>query len=89
MLKNSLPTFIGLALASAAFNSAAALPPKYLAIEDFKQCLATQKINTYSAWCMPAKKFESCPTTSWEQLQALSGADKLPDCPHDSSVPKP
>ena len=89
MLKKSLPTFIGLILASVAINCSAVLPPKYLGVTDFKQCLATRVINTYSAWCMPDKKPENCPATSWEQLNAFTELDKLPDCPSDENVATP
>ncbi|SFM93714.1 hypothetical protein SAMN05660284_00026 [Formivibrio citricus] len=85
MLKNLLPALIVFAAVTA--SSSAALPPKYLGIKDFKLCLATQEINTYRAWCMPAGKPESCPAASWEQLKALTGTDKLPDCPAGSTAP--
>ena len=62
MLKNSL---IGFLLATVALDSAAALPPKYLAVKDFRRCLATQQIGSYRTWCIPAAKPESCPATSW------------------------
>jgi len=83
MLKNSL---IALLLASVTSASSAVLPPKYLAVKDFKQCLATQQINSYSAWCMPSEKPQSCPQASWDELKALTGADRVPDCPADSDL---
>jgi hypothetical protein len=86
MLKKSLPALLGLMFAAVTINSSAVLPPKYLGIKDFKLCLATQEINTYSAWCMPAEKPANCPTASWEQLKALSGSDKLPDCASGPNV---
>ena len=72
---------LGLLLAAIASASAAALPPKYLAIKDFKQCLAVQEFATYRAWCLPAAKPESCPAASWAELTALTGSDRIPDCP--------
>lgn len=89
MLKNPLLTIVGLMFASVAISSSAALPPKYLGIKDFKQCLATQETNTYRSWCMPAEKQGSCPSTSWEQLKALTGIDKVPDCPSEPTVATP
>ena len=89
MLKKSFPTLIGLILASVAINCSAVLPPKYLGVKNFKQCLATQVINTFSAWCMPDKKPENCPTTSWEQLNSFTELDKLPDCSYNSNVATP
>ncbi len=87
MLKNSLLAFT--VFTAIAANSSAALPPKYLGITDFKLCLATQEINTYRAWCMPAGKPEHCPATSWAQLKALTGTDKLPDCPANPNLSTP
>jgi hypothetical protein len=59
---------------------ASALPPKYLSVPQFKDCLATQQINTYRAWCMPSAKPAQCPATSWAQLNALQGKDQIPAC---------
>jgi hypothetical protein len=75
--------FIALLLTSLAISSHAALPPKYLQVKDFKQCLSTHQIDTYTAWCMPAQKSEGCPAASWKQLKALAGKDKVADCPQD------
>ncbi len=58
----------------------AALPPKYLSIKQFKDCLATQTVNHYQSWCMPSVKPAPCPATSWEQLQALQGNEQVPAC---------
>ena len=77
----------GLLLAAIASASIAALPPKYLAIKDFKQCLAVQQFSTYRAWCMPAAQPESCPATSWAELNALTGSDRVPACPAATNHP--
>ena len=71
----------GLLLAAIASTSIAALPPKYLAVKDFKQCLAVQESGTYHAWCLPPAKPQNCPTASWDELKALTGNDRVPDCP--------
>lgn len=84
MLKNSL---IALLLACVTLASSAALPPKYLGIKDFKQCLAVQQISSYRAWCMPSEKPLSCPATSWDELKALTGNDRVPDCPPAATLP--
>lgn len=91
MNRKSLPIFMGLLLSSVAIESSAVLPPKYLEIESFKLCLGTQEINTASFLCMPAGKPDACPETSWQQLNALSGKDAIPDCPAptSSSAEKP
>lgn len=59
---------------------AAALPPKYLSVPQFKYCLATQAISTYRVWCMPSQKPAQCPASSWAQLNALQGQDQIPKC---------
>jgi hypothetical protein len=64
-----------------AINSFSAPTPEYLQIKDFKKCLETQKFDIWEGWCMPAEKPESCPAESWEQLKALTGKEKLPNCP--------
>lgn len=64
---------------------ASALPPKYLSVPQFKDCLATQQISTYRAWCMPSAKPAQCPATSWEQLNALQGQDQMPACPTEAA----
>jgi hypothetical protein len=78
-----------IASASIASASIAALPPKYLAIKDFKQCLAVQQFSTYRAWCLPAQQPASCPATSWQELKALAGNDRVPDCPAAADRPPP
>lgn len=82
---------IGLLLAAVASASSAALPPKYLGVKDFKLCLATRQSNGYRAWCMPAQQPERCPAASWQELKALAGNDRVPDCPAaaDRSPPEP
>ena len=85
MMKKSLPVFMGSLLASVAIESSAVPAPKYLGIESFKLCLATQEINTASFLCMPAGKPDACPETSWEQLKALTGRDAIPDCPANTA----
>jgi len=64
---------------------ASALPPKYLSVVQFKDCLATQQISSYRAWCMPSEKPAQCPATSWSQLQALQGTDRVPACPAEAA----
>ena len=77
----------GLLLAAIATTSVAALPPKYLAVKDFKQCLSVQESGTYRAWCLPAQKPQNCPATSWAELTALTASDRVPDCPTAANLP--
>jgi hypothetical protein len=68
------------ALAAIALPVYAVLPPQYLSVPDFQQCLAEQNEGSYSSWCQPAKKPKACPRTSWRQLRALQGDDAVPAC---------
>lgn len=54
--------------------------PAYLSVTQFKDCLASQEEGSYSRWCLPAERPGSCPLESWEQLQQMTGADRVPDC---------
>jgi hypothetical protein len=85
----SLPKFAILLLAGVASASHAALPPKYLQVKNFTQCLGKHQVDAYVGWCMPAKKSESCPAASWKQLKALAGKDKLPNCPGNPNMVAP
>jgi hypothetical protein len=67
-------------LAALALPVYAVLPPKYLSVPDFKQCLSEQNEGSYSSWCQPAKKPKACPRVSWRQLRALQGNDAVPAC---------
>lgn len=76
----------------AARPMASALPPKYLFVPQFKDCLSTRSTGSYQAWCMQPTKPERCPDTSWEQLKALQGHDQLPACPNEAPterIPSP
>ena len=52
-----------------------AIPPAYLAIPHFKQCLRAIKTGKDSSWCMPATRPNNCPQDSWI---ALTGINLLP-----------
>ena len=47
------------------------LPPAYLSVPDFKLCLKTHSMGTWSAYCLPAQQPKACPLDSWKQLQGL------------------
>lgn len=47
------------------------LPPKYLQVKDFKECLGTEQVNTYTQYCVPEHKPEHCSFESWQQLVKL------------------
>ncbi|MEB4636807.1 hypothetical protein [Burkholderia contaminans] len=67
-------------LGGAASSCLAGLPPKYLSVEKFDKCLADKQVNTSRAWCLPEKKPDTCPGSSWDQLRQLKGRDKIPRC---------
>lgn len=54
----------------------ASLPPAYLGVKKFKQCLSTKSMGTWESWCIPEKKPKKCPSNSWRILQKQS----IPNC---------
>ncbi len=89
MFTHKTAMFITVLLSATTFHASAALSPKYLGVKDFKQCLATQPIDTYRVWCMPEQKPEACPAASWKELQALDGRDRIINCTADTNQPAP
>jgi len=79
-MRLSLHFVLATTLMTIVTSSFAVLPPKYLGIKDFDKCLADKQIDTYRAWCIPARKPNDCPKSSWKQLRALSGQDRIPRC---------
>ncbi|MFB1010824.1 MAG: hypothetical protein QMB92_05200 [Thiopseudomonas sp.] len=57
-----------------------ALPPQYLQVDQFQSCLRSEQVGSYSRWCLPAVRPDSCPLDSWEQLQWLQGSERVPGC---------
>lgn len=74
------PLCLSALLACCASSALAVTPPKYLAVKDFKQCLAEQQHGSYTTWCLPPKRAKACPRASWKQLRGLKGEDALPPC---------
>ena len=54
----------------------AELPPAYLSVPQFQQCLAQEQQSTFTHWCLPSSKPDACPDASWSALQS----DSLPAC---------
>lgn len=46
----------------------AALPPAYLSVPDFQQCLSQKQNGTFTEWCLPAQQPQGCPDDSWSAL---------------------
>ncbi|MBF0301222.1 MAG: hypothetical protein HQK51_21110 [Oligoflexia bacterium] len=61
-------------------NALSVLPPKYLSVKNFQECLASKDMGTWISWCMPITKPALCPQESWQQLSSFTGEDKLPSC---------
>lgn len=75
-----LPRVGALLLAAVALGAGAASPPAYLRVPDFNRCLAEQDQGGYRTWCLPAERPAACPEASWQQLQDMTGADRVPEC---------
>lgn len=60
--------------------NAAALPPKYLEVSDFQRCLGKESHGTYTTWCLPSERPETCVSASWQALVKLQGKDAVPSC---------
>lgn len=54
--------------------------PRYLSVLQFATCLGEQNMGSYRAWCLPAAKPAACPEPSWQQLNQMTGPDRLPAC---------
>lgn len=53
------------------------LPPAYLQVPGFKQCLQTVDKGTWAAWCMPKTQPQGCSDSSWKALSDLKAQGKL------------
>ena len=71
---------LGALLPWVASHALAVLPPAYLSVPKFKQCLATQQTGTSRTWCLPSRKPRSCLAASWKQLRSQADSDHLPRC---------
>ena len=61
-----------------------ALPPPYLGVPNFKQCLDTYSLDSSTHWCIPSNRPENCPESSWDDLtNGCRGT--LEDCPSNDS----
>ncbi|MDR3477670.1 MAG: hypothetical protein P4M14_06535 [Gammaproteobacteria bacterium] len=66
-------------LSVVAVNSWAVLPPQYLSIPHWKQCVDTATINGgYSYVCLPNARERHCPPSSWRAFHAKKNL--LPRC---------
>lgn len=75
MLKNKFYLLLSVFLLITA-NTFAALPPKYLQVDGFQNCLKTKDMGTWQSYCIPKNKPKFCKESSWQQLQTMN----LPAC---------
>lgn len=61
-------------------HAATVLPPKYLSVLDFQQCISKQSAGSYDTVCLPVARPAQCPKSSWRELSQLSGGQKVPRC---------
>ncbi|ROS00245.1 hypothetical protein EDC56_2883 [Sinobacterium caligoides] len=48
------------------------LPPEYLQIPNWKDCLSTENMGSFSEYCMPTTdKPANCPQASWDKLKEI------------------
>jgi hypothetical protein len=61
-------------------HAEAALPPKYLAVPHWRQCLSQQSMGSYDIVCLPAGRPAECPQSSWRALNRLHEEQRPPPC---------
>jgi hypothetical protein len=52
------------------------LPPAYLSVDGFKQCMATKNMGSWTSYCIPAHKPSGCQLSSWNELVNMN----IPHC---------
>jgi len=60
---------------AASSPTAAILPPKYLSVPDWKNCVGEVTRGSAQFICLPAKKPKGCPYRSWKKLHKLNEID--------------
>ncbi|KAL3070616.1 hypothetical protein niasHT_032406 [Heterodera trifolii] len=58
----------------------AALPPKYLGIENHDKCLTDEPIGSSRRLCLPAQKKSECPDETLKALNDLEEGQHPPTC---------
>ena len=51
------------------------LPPKYLTVPQWQSCVGTVIKGSAQFICLPSKKPDACPSTSWDALIKLHEID--------------
>ena len=47
------------------------LPPDYLSVKGFKDCLSIKNMGGWTAYCLPHEKPENCANDSWSKLSTM------------------
>lgn len=56
-------------------SAQAALPPKYLSVPQWQDCVETVTKGTAQFICLPSDKPKNCPDESWQELIGLNEID--------------
>ncbi|KAF7637085.1 hypothetical protein Mgra_00003474 [Meloidogyne graminicola] len=57
-----------------------ALPPSYLSVPQFKECLQFKEIGGKTRWCLPKTKPVACPDASWGELTKCEINGEIQKC---------
>jgi len=60
------------------YDQCPSLPPFYLSVPGFQNCLREKNMGTSTAWCLPGSKPEACSSESWTEL--ARNQDELSSC---------
>merc|ERR1712215_364833 len=60
------------------YDQCPSLPPFYLSVPGFQNCLREKNMGTSTAWCLPGSKPEACSAESWTEL--ARNQDELSSC---------
>lgn len=64
-----------------ALNASAMLPPKYLSVHKWQDCVGSYTKGSAQFVCIPAKKPKGCSHASWKRLIATHELSPCPKAP--------
>jgi len=50
----------------------ASIPPAYLQVAKFKNCLDTEDMGGWQGYCLPEERNNDCPLKSWDKLKTMN-----------------
>lgn len=62
---------VALILTSLSFTAIALPAPEYLSVKGFKACFESEQHDTWTSWCMPASKPDTCTRQDWDRLKKM------------------